>query len=86
MINDQGRDTTNRDSPNWYDTRQKFDHFNGMISLTIEKVQSILDFLYRYCILLRSMLQDQLFQEQEGPFVRYFLPYLHKGLPSIFSG
>jgi len=61
-----------RDLPNRYDTRQKFNHFYSMISLTVEEIESVPDFLYRDRILLRAMLQDQLLQKQKSPLMRYF--------------
>ena len=54
-----------------------------MTPLAIEEVQTVLHFLQGNCILLRPMLQDELFKVQECTFMRDFLPDLNKGLPGV---
>jgi hypothetical protein len=55
-----------------------------MTPLAIKEIQPVSRLLDTYCILLRAMLQDELFEEQERAFVRNLLPDLNERFPSIF--
>lgn len=57
-----------------------------MTPLAIEKVQTVLHLLQRYCIFLRPMFQDKLLKVQECTFMGNFLPDLDKSLPSVLCG
>ena len=57
-----------------------------MTPLAVEKVQSILHLLHRDRVLLRSVLEDELLEEEERPLVRNLLPDLHESLPSVLRG
>lgn len=54
-----------------------------MTPLTVEEIQPVLHLLHRDRILLCSVLQDELFEVQERPFVRNFLSDLDERLPGV---
>ena len=72
--------------PNGYTSGQKFGHLHGMTLLTVEKVQTIPDFLHGNCIFLSPMFKDKLLEEQEGALMRNFLSDLNEGFPGVFGG
>jgi hypothetical protein len=57
-----------------------------VVLLAVEEVQAVLHFLYRDGVFVSSVLEDELFEEQEGALVLDFLSDLDKGSPSVFSG
>lgn len=57
-----------------------------MTPLAIKEIQAVPYFLDRYRILLRTMLQDKLFEKQERAFVRDLLTDLNERLPRVLRG
>lgn len=56
-----------------------------MISLRIEKVQSIFDFSDIDAVFVSVVLKDKLLEVKESPLVGNLLPYLYTGSPCIGS-
>jgi hypothetical protein len=54
--------------------------------LTIEEIQAIPHFLDGDGVLLSTVFEDKLFEEQKGTFMLDFLSNLDEGFPSIFGG
>lgn len=52
---------------------EEFDHLDGVITLAVKEVEAVFHFLYRDSVLLGRVLENELFEEEEGPFVRDFL-------------
>jgi hypothetical protein len=72
--------------PDRDDARQEFHHLDRVAALTVKEIETIPHLLHRDCILLRAVLQDQLLEEQERPFMWHFLAHLHECLPRVFRG
>jgi hypothetical protein len=66
-----------------HDSLQKVDKSFSMISLCEEEIDSIVDLLDIDSILVRSVLQDQLLEEEESTLMRDLLSDLDRGSPSI---
>ena len=71
------------DSPNRYNPSQELHHLQSVTSLRVEEIQPILHLLHRDRVLLRAVIQDQLLQVQERPFMRDLLADLHQCLPRV---
>lgn len=70
--------------PNRHDAGQELDHLDSMTALAVEEIEPIPDLLDGNRVLLGAVLQNQLLEEEEGPFMGHFLAHLHERLPSIF--
>lgn len=69
--------------PNWNNGSQEFHHLDSVIPRCEEKVQPLLSLLDVECILIGPVLEDQLLQIQEGPFMRNLLAHLHHSFPRV---
>lgn len=54
-----------------------------MTPRAVEEIETISNLLDRDRIFLRSVLQNQLFEEQERPLVRHLLSNLYQSLPGV---
>ena len=57
-----------------------------MAPTRIKEIQAILHLLHRDCVLLSAVLEDELLEEKERPFVRDLLADLNHRLPGVFRG
>lgn len=71
------------DAPHWRDGGQKIDHLGGMLSTRVEKVETVLDFFDGDGVLVGAVLEDELFEVEEGTLVIDFLPNLDEGAPGV---
>ena len=86
--------------PDWHDSRQEITHLDGIVPLCIEEIQTIpllIDVVgvpasqlgtsnsRTSSLLVSIVLQDQLLQPQESPFMRDLLPDLHTSLPCVLG-
>ena len=62
-----------RSLPDRNNACEEFDHLDGVVTLTVKKVEAVFDFLYGDSVLLGGVFEDELFNEEEGSFVRDFL-------------
>lgn len=69
--------------PYGYHAGEELDHLLRVTPLGVEKVKTIPDFLHGDGVLLRAVLQDELFQEQESPLMRDLLANLDERLPGV---
>ena len=72
--------------PDGHDSGQELDHLLGMASRAVEEVETIAHLLDGDGVLLGSVLEDKLLEEEEGPLVGDFLSDLDEGLPCVLRG
>jgi hypothetical protein len=56
-----------------------------MIPSGVEEVQTVLDLLYGYRVFLNAVLEDELLEEEESPFMRHLLANLDDGFPRVLG-
>ena len=69
--------------PDGHDSGQELDHLLGMASRAVEEVETIAHLLDGDGVLLGSVLEDKLLEEEEGPLMRDLLADLDEGLPGV---
>lgn len=75
-----------RYSPNGSDTSQEIRHFDRMLLRREEEIESIFNFCYRDTVPIGVVLENELFEVQEGTFVVDFLSDLDHRSPGVLGG